>query len=499
MAAKQKPEKTKSIAGKASRGRESLSFDLLYQLSYMSVIASAGVPRDLIFQKSSRIPCSTADYFQKIESTCRNLKYDYATACRIVGEDAKDEPIKALLLRFSSSLVSGEPEADFLTREAAVQAEAYENEYNRKLETLKMWTDAYVSLILSAVLVIVMGIVSTMVWKTDTAFIVGLALTALATTFLGLYLIYLMSPREFVALRQPSSVEQRLINKYFKIAVAAALTLGVLPMLVSTQWGWSLVVMATAVMPLGIVATLDDRKISRRDMEVGPLLRSLGGVAGAMGTTVKEAVAQIDLKAINVLRHEVMTLYRRLHAGISTHISWRRFIEESGSELIKRSVGMFCDAIDLGGEPEKAGYHASLFAEKIALLRARRRTVAFPFHWLCLAMHGAIAALLTFVTEVMTIFGGMVASAQKSMPSISGSAAASSVFGFNFSGLVLMNRLVLPLLLALTLTNALAPTIAEGGSSYKLLFNLALTAAVTGISLAVLPSLAQAIFKSIQM
>ena len=38
-----------------------------------------------------------------------------------------------------------------------------------ELEIMKMWTDAYVSLILSGVLVIIIGVVSTMIWKGSTA------------------------------------------------------------------------------------------------------------------------------------------------------------------------------------------------------------------------------------------------------------------------------------------------------------------------------------------
>ena len=35
-----------------------MSFDMLYQLSYMSVIASAGVPRDQIFSRSAELTSS---------------------------------------------------------------------------------------------------------------------------------------------------------------------------------------------------------------------------------------------------------------------------------------------------------------------------------------------------------------------------------------------------------------------------------------------------------
>ena len=117
-----------------------MSFDMFYQLSYMSTIASAGVPRDQIFEHSARLACASAEYFNRVELARTRLKYDYARACRAVGEDLEEDEVKALLLRFSSSLISGEPEADFLIREAKSRAEDYENEYGRNLETLKMWT-----------------------------------------------------------------------------------------------------------------------------------------------------------------------------------------------------------------------------------------------------------------------------------------------------------------------------------------------------------------------
>ena len=183
--------------GKSKNGtNRMMSFDLFYQLSYMSTIAAAGVPRDQIFERAAELDCSSAEYFKRIELARQRLKYDYARACRAVGEPLKEEEVKGLLLRFSSSLISGEPEAEFLTREAKARAEDYENEYGRSLESLKMWTDAYVSLILSAVLVIIIGVVSTMIWKIETTLIMAMAFIAIATTAIGVWLIWLVSPKE---------------------------------------------------------------------------------------------------------------------------------------------------------------------------------------------------------------------------------------------------------------------------------------------------------------
>lgn len=475
------------------------TFDLLYQLSYMSVVAAAGVPRKHIFGTSSQLDCSTSPYFRKVELTTNRLGYDYARSCRVVGESVDQEEVRGLLLRFSSSLVSGEPEAEFLRREAEAVARDYENEYSTKLEALKQWTVAYVSLVLSAVLVVVIGLVSTMIWSIGTAFILGLVGVCIGTTAVGVWLIYLMSPIEGKVLHWAGSGRAHPILKFLKVLVPVAAVACIVLVVLGFSAGWVMLIGAALVFPLGFIAVSNDKKVTKKDAEVGPFLRSLGGVCSAIGTTVKEAVGRMDLGAVNALRPEVRRLNTRLMSGIRARLCWERFIDETGSRLASRSMTMFYDAVELGGEPEQAGYHASLFAAKIALLRAQRRTITSPFRWLCLTMHAAVTMLLVFITEVIAIFGGMIFTAQESMPETPGGSSVSAFGSFNLAGLEFMQNMVIPLLLVFTLANALAPTIADGGSRWKVLYDLGITGAISGGSLVCLPGLAAMLFSSIQM
>jgi flagellar protein FlaJ len=474
-----------------------MSFDMFYQLSYMSTIAAAGVPRDQIFERSASLQCSSAEYFNRVELARKRLKYDYARACRAVGEPLKEEDVKGMLLRFSSSLISGEPEADFLMREAHARAEDYENEYTRSLEGLKMWTDAYVSLILSAVLVVVIGIVSTMIWKIETSLIIAMAFIAVSTTAVGVWLIWLVSPKETTVLRWAGSKEQKLASKLFKPVLPVAVGVGALFLLTGQNLGLAFLIVAGIVFPVGFIMSRDDHKIYKRDDEVGTFLRSLGGVCTALGTTVNSALGRLDLDAINVLRSSVKNLHTRLSAGIKSKLSWKIFIDETGSELAHRSVGMFYDAIEVGGSAGMAGQHAAAFANQVALLRAKRRTISGPFRWLVVTMHTAVVIILVFITEVIVAFGGMLNQAQETLPTVSGTPSLSSLSSFNLSGLEIMHQMVLPLVLIFTVANSIVPSLAEGGSKYKILSNFGITAAISGLALLVLPALASALFSSV--
>jgi len=482
---------------KSNGNSRMMSFDLFYQLSYMSTIASAGVPRDQIFERAAKIQCSSAEYFNRVELARKRLKYDYARACRAVGEPLEEEEVKGLLLRFSSSLISGEPEADFLVREAEARAEDYENEYGRHLESLKMWTDAYISLVLSAVLVVVIGIVSTMIWRIETTLIVAMAFVSVSTTTVGVWLIWVVSPKESMILKWPGSEEQQLLHKMLKPTLIVAVSIGAAFMVMGQNIGMALVIISVCVLPIGFIATRDEKKVNKRDGEIGTFLRSLGGVCNALGTTVNSALARLDLDAINVLRATVKRLHTRLTAGIRAKLSWGIFIDETGSELAHRSVGMFYDAIEVGGSAGQAGRQAAFYADKVALLRARRRTVSMPFRWLCMTMHAAVILILVFITEVIVAFGSMISTAQNSTTTVSGAPSISSLSSFNLSGLDMMHNLVVPLVLVFTLANAITPTLAEGGSKYKILSNLGITAGISGLSLLILPKLATALFTSV--
>jgi len=362
---------------------------------------------------------------------------------------------------------------------------------------MKMWTDAYVSLILSAVLIVVIGIVSTMIWKIETSLIIAMAFICIATTAIGVWLIWVVSPKESMVLKWAGSKEQKMAKKLLKPALGIAIVIGAAFMLMGQNLGVALLVIAVLVFPVGFLMTSDDKKVYKRDDEVGTFLRSLGGVCTALGTTVNAALGRLDLDAINVLRGSVKNLHTRLTAGIRSKLSWTIFINETGSELAHRSVGMFYDAIEVGGSAGQAGQQSAAFANRIALLRARRRTISGPFRYLCITMHTAVVIILVFITEVIVAFGSMVMTAQDNIPSVAGAPSLSSFSSFNLSGLELMHTMVMPLVLIFTVANAIVPSLAEGGSKYKILSNLTITAAISGLCLLILPELANSLFTSV--
>ena len=137
--------------------------DFYSQLVYMSAIATSGIARDKLVYYAAKLPFISARYFRKVDFVAKMFNHDYPQACRIVGEKTTEPDVKALLLRLSSALSSGEDVSGFLSRESQICAESYRNSYERRLDLLKKWGDAYVSLIMTTALVTVMSVVSMMI------------------------------------------------------------------------------------------------------------------------------------------------------------------------------------------------------------------------------------------------------------------------------------------------------------------------------------------------
>ena len=73
---------------------------------------------------------------------------------QIVAKRVANKRLKDLLMRLANAMSSGEPETKFLEGEWITMMSIHKNEYERALESLKRWTDAYIALLVSMAFVV---------------------------------------------------------------------------------------------------------------------------------------------------------------------------------------------------------------------------------------------------------------------------------------------------------------------------------------------------------
>ena len=350
--------------------QRNLQFDLFAQLSYMSAVATAGVTRTQLFEYSSQLPYSSSVYFRGVYTLARKLNTDYATASRVMAEQTDNVEIKGLLLRMAGAMSSGEEEAEFLRREAEIIGETFGNQYQRDVESLKKWADAYVTLLVASGLIVIVAVISMMIYQVGVTIIMGLALTMVGATCLGAWIIYAGAPREIkTRVSGPSSRLQLLGTKVFHLTAPLAVVVCSLMLLLDVELGLVLMAGALIIFPAGLIWVRDDKNLTGKDADIGTVVRVIGGMTSSLGTTPSEAIAKIDRRSMGSLMPEVTRLRYRLSAGIDPHMCWEAMSDEIGSELVDRTVKMFWTPMNLGGDPAKVGNACAFFATRVAYLR----------------------------------------------------------------------------------------------------------------------------------
>jgi flagellar protein FlaJ len=475
--------------------REVSDSDIFYQLTYMSAIASSGISRNRIFELGSRLLRPTAEYFRRVHLISQRMGYNYPDACEMVSEATESERMKSLLLRFSGALISGQPEADFLEEEALVQGDAYEKDYESKLESLKKWTDAYAAVVVSSALIIIINLTSTLIYDIGLGMIVGLIITAIFTASAGAWILSRAAPTEVRTIFSPEGPwTQRATCRLVKLVPPMVLIVSIILALLGVGWGWILILGGLLLFPLGIISMLAGREIDKKDKEIGPFLRSLGGIAISTGTTITEALTRVDLSSFPTLKPELNRLRLRLKAFIDPELCWKRFAIETGSKLIGETVTIFNDAVKLGGDPDTIAFLASQFAAKTIALRAKRRVIYSTFSWLTLVMHGAIASLMIIILEVIKKFISLLQTATLlERGEEAAQAMAMPIVGFGAPQLQFLSWVTVGMVVLLALINSFAVIATDGGHIFKVFFYLSILLFISGISLFIVPLLVEVI------
>ncbi len=474
--------------------------DFYCQLTYMAAIATSGISRSGLFSHASELPYTAARHFKRVDFVAKAFNHDYAEACNIVGQATTEPDIKEFLLRLSGALSSGEDIASFLEREAQVVSESYGNHYERKLDALTKWSDAYIALIMTSAIVTVMAVVTLMIGNATTTFIVILSVLTMVITMVGAWLIYRATPKEKkVHSLSCRSREQEWAGRISKVSLAAGIVVIALMLLMKVELGWIMITAGVFLTPLGVISKIDDNKINKRDIDIAGFLRSLGGVSQAIGATVNESMGRLDFRSLSSLKEDVELLHTRLLARIDPDMCWNWFVGETGSEQVNRSVRIFWDAIAIGGEPQRVSNDASTFAMKIALLRAKRGMIGSGFLWLVMTMHAVLTSLLVFIYEILITFTNLL---QTMAPDLQDATTPTNIpnlltFSSTTGELNLLHLMVIVIILVLAISNAWATFSLNGGHTYCLAFYLALTAYISGIALIIVPPLVSMLFSGI--
>jgi len=475
--------------------------DLLYMLTYMTSISTANLTRDEIFKRTgNKKEYYTSKHIRYIARIVQDWNYDYATACDIESKNTKDETIKRTLERMGNAIKAGEPDEEFLKSELDAIQIMTKDKYENDIETLKKSMDAFTSLIIATSVISIIMLLAASLYA-STSINMALYLSAILEALISGFVIFLLfdaAPKEFKIHPLPiKSDEQNFIFKWQKVLVPLAFIAliisfillpriqAIAPLLTDFPYlteSIGFISFGALILPLGLMAIRDDRKINRRDMEFTAFIRGLGRIMGSTGQSISNSLSKVDKKSLPTIKDSIIRLENRIKLGLDMDISWNRFIGESGSNIFYKFAGIFLDAIRLGGKPDRVGDLVATSSLESVLLRSSKEMESNQFIILTIPLH--IAMLLTFIaiSQILLNLAGIIAG-------VSGvTAGLNTTFGL-FTGLseTLLHNYVIAITFILTISSIAACKVSKGGNLYDYYIFSSIFFIVAGVSLLLIP------------
>jgi len=262
--------------------------------------------------------------------------------------------------------------------------------------------------------------------------------------------------------------------------------------------GFLMCLSGIVILPLGILALIDDRKVSRRDEVYTSFIRSLGSIISGAGVTVAEAITKIDEKNLGELRDIVKRLYKRLSMDLDPKSCWFRFMGESGSYLIHKLTTIFVDSLNIGGDADTVGRIVSSANLEMVLLRLKRSLIATGFTNLIIPLHVAMVSLLLFITTVLHRFTELVnvMFSTFQVPTITGNLQIPGINVGMFTGIPvnILETYYFVISMILIFANILAIKVVRCSSNCILYFYGGLLLIITGLLIIIIPPMVSGIF-----
>ncbi len=467
--------------------------DLIYLVTHMYAISTGKPPNKRLF-----MPDTWAGGYGAYDSVLKRIAvlavdwgYGFARAIRIVARDLKNKVFRDFLLRLGELLGIGEDPSKFLDIERRALLTEFQAHYSRILEASKMLLGIYTSSVSSAIFIMITFMIFVFLFPVSPTLIVLVYIAILMSLAVLLYILYKVLPRDRVTHNLKAKIPEKVrYRTLLFIGLGASVAVG---MVVYKMFGSASLAISVAALPLlipGFYARRVEKKIREIESFFSIFIRSFG-LTYAMVPHAPSALASTLRSGYGPLTKYLRRLLARLNAGIDPKIAWYHFISETWSEVVRRNVNILYDAMNVGGDLAKVGTVLSETIFKLLDIRKQRTQMAKAFESTVYIIHTLFTAILSFVLSLMNIFNQVVSKLQGINPQIA------SVLPFHPMSLQLIFQVSPIFIIILSIVNALAIKIAQGGMYETLWVPLALLMAIGGIVMYGVSMLAQSVFANV--
>ncbi|RLF18176.1 MAG: hypothetical protein DRN06_02180 [Thermoprotei archaeon] len=474
---------------------------------YLATLSSSGASSKDLFRLIGALKSSlgvVAQVFRRIDLLVNKWGYNQVNACKLVSRALPNCELKDLLLRMSQAIGVGLPMKDFSNIEYNKYLTSYQDEYERAMDRLKRFCEAYSAMLTASAFISVAMILVSMIYGVSSAELILTLTVVMIVTIIAslLYLIYKNAPRgRVVALdsfgpRGLKRLEQWSLRLFIISGIVAASIALIYvtyfiympPLIIENLFLSKAFPVPVSLMGLGgLLLVLGARgkrrveQIKQMDIFYPVFIKTLGDAASISGG-INEAVKAIVYNDYGPLNNLIKRLHRRLKIGIKNNVAWEFFGQESGSLLIREGTKVFFSAVENGGKAKESALSIFDFSTLVLTLRKRRSQVLALLKGLIFPLQATLIAVMTLVKSLMNVFLTFTLMVSSYV----------SLIGYIGEGVMVL--FLITIALTLTFGNSLALHLVEGESLISLSYYGGILLLITGAVMWLVDGAATTIF-----
>jgi flagellar protein FlaJ len=456
-----------------------LDIDFLYSLLHMYIVSTGFQPPGEIVKSASKGPYGHySKVYRRAAELAKRWGYTVPEALSLSSRGERNKVFKEFMERLAIISAVGEEVKSFLKVEYETIKFNYQNYYNRSLDSLNVLYGAYASTMVSVIFAVTTMMLLFFFFGGTSLRIVVLSYIAalIAIVLLGV-LVILKAPKDLFEARRSRNPTALLAD----LLAVAGLVLGVIIsyMILShgvnyVTVGFSFIVFGLLFIPAGYIINNMENMIDEYDKFFPVVIRSLG-IYLSQVPDLRQAVKELSRIEVGKLRKLLENLQASLTMGVDKSVAMAKFAAQTRSENIYRSLQVFSEAIDHGGDLNEAGVALSDHMNLLLTLRERKLQVTGNFLSTLILMHVSVIAIMVFMAEMMYYFSQLLIPLRASV-----SASLANVFVFGNINVPLLESSTIIFAAVITIINAFIIAVTKVGSPRSFYLFLAILLIMTG-------------------
>jgi flagellar protein FlaJ len=411
-------------------------------------------------------------------------------ACKFQAKRCPSKVFASFLERLAYNIDAGQSLEDFLMREQDVLMNEFETLYINALKDTDIFKDLFLSMVLSIAFAVVFATVLPALTGTSPTLILAGTLVLFAIVESGfIYAIKMRVPKDplWAKFDVKTEMEEK-IDFYLPLSLIGVLILMIIDFkfifgakIPFTDLEVPLILaLAIPLSPLilpGIISRKCEKAMKNRDKSFPSFIRSLGAAESARQTTTIHALRTLQRKDFGALTNAVRNLYRRLNMRVDHELSWRIFMRECGTFMIRRLSEMYLETRIKGGIAEKIGDLIARNGERIIALRMRRSQTTTTLIGVLYGITASLSFALFIGVKIIDIMGKSLVSAE-----LSGNLEAINVINLQLYNIPLVNFMISLILIIHSMLSAIMIKVVDGGHQVNGYFHFVVMVWISAVS-----------------